>query len=222
MFAIGWAIYKLTIQFHRGEARLDVRAADVRARAGARGRDGRDLGDNVHASTPAYFAESFRPGAFFLPKAQVYGCVLAVVVLTALCAAPLHLARPGDPRRRHEPRRPRELVGVNPKTVAALTFAIGVAATGAGGSIIGVLYPFLPGSHYQWISRLLAIVVLGGMGSIGAPSSAALVLGIAETPHRPLHLAAWATAVPYVLVFVVLLARPQGLLGARLREDAVA
>ena len=29
-----------------------------------------------------------------------------------------------------------------------------------------MLYPFLPGSHYQWISRLLGIIVLGGMGSL--------------------------------------------------------
>jgi branched-chain amino acid transport system permease protein len=52
----------------------------------------------------------------------------------------------------------------------------------------------------------------------------ALVFGIAETmtsayvPHGP----SWATAVPYAIVFAVLLLRPQGLLGSRLREDAVS
>ena len=65
-----------------------------------------------------------------------------------------------------------ELVGVNVGAVAALAFALGVAAAGAGGSIVGVLYPFLPGSHYQWIARLLGIVVLGGLGSLPGAVSA--------------------------------------------------
>ena len=39
---------------------------------------------------------------------------------------------------------------------------------GASGAITGVLYPFVPGSHYQWIARLLAIVVLGA--GKGVPS----------------------------------------------------
>ncbi len=106
--------------------------------------------------------------------------------------------------------------------MAALVFAIGIATAGAGGAIVGVLYPFLPAAHYQWIARLLAIVVLGGMGSLGGAVLAALVFGIAETLTQAYISPAWATAVPYAIVFAVLLVRPQGLLGSKLREDAVA
>ena len=82
-----------------------------------------------------------------------------------------------------------------------------------------MLYPFLPGSHYQWIARLLGIIVLGGMGSLPGAVVGALLLGIAETATVSYISPAWATAVPYVLVIIVLLLRPQGLLGSRLRED---
>ena len=58
------------------------------------------------------------------------------------------------------------LMGIDTTAVAALAFAIGVATTGAGCPLISVLYPFFPASHYQWISRLLGIIVLGGMGSL--------------------------------------------------------
>jgi branched-chain amino acid transport system permease protein len=85
-----------------------------------------------------------------------------------------------------------------------------------------VLYPFVPGSHYQWIARLLAIVVLGGLGSLNGAVLGALMFGIAETLTAAYVSPAWATAVPYMIVFAVLLIRPQGLLGTRLREDAVA
>jgi branched-chain amino acid transport system permease protein len=111
------------------------------------------------------------------------------------------------------------LVGVNVASVSAMTFAVGVASAGAGGSIVSVLYPFLPGSHYQWIARLLGIIVLGGMGSLPGALLGALLLGVAEAMTVTYVSPAWATAVPYLLVFVVLLLRPQGLLGSRLRED---
>ena len=100
-----------------------------------------------------------------------------------------------------------------------MTFAVGVAATGAGGSIVSVLYPFLPGSHYVWISRLLGIIVLGGMGSLPGAVVGALLLGVGETLTTTYIGPEWATAVPFVIIFVVLLMRPQGLMGARLRED---
>ena len=112
-----------------------------------------------------------------------------------------------------------ELVGVNVGKVATLTFAIGVASAGAGGSIASVLYPFLPGSHYQWIARLLGIIVLGGMGSLPGAVVGALALGVAETMTVTYIGPEWATAVPYVVVIIVLLLRPQGLLGSRLRQD---
>jgi branched-chain amino acid transport system permease protein len=110
-------------------------------------------------------------------------------------------------------------VGVNVASVAALTFAVGVAVTGAGGSIVSVLYPFLPGSHYVWISRLLGIIVLGGLGSLPGAILGAVLIGLGETFTTTYIGPEWATAVPYVVIFIVLLARPQGLVGSRLRED---
>jgi branched-chain amino acid transport system permease protein len=85
-----------------------------------------------------------------------------------------------------------------------------------------VLYPFLPGSHYEWISRLLGIIVLGGMGSLPGALAGALLLGVAEAMTVAYISPAWATAVPYLFIFVVLLLRPQGLLGSRLREDVAS
>ena len=114
------------------------------------------------------------------------------------------------------------LVGISAAGTSALTFAIGTATTGVGGSILSVLYPFFPASHYDWISRLIGIIVLGGMGSLPGAVIGALLLGVGETMTTTYIGPEWATAVPYVLVIIVLLLRPQGLLGSRLREDVAA
>src|SRR5260221_581491 len=71
-----------------------------------------------------------------------------------------------------------QLLGVNSKMVAAFGFGLGVATAAAAGAVFGLISPFNPGSHYDLISRLLTIVVLGGLGSIGGSVIAPLVMGI--------------------------------------------
>ena len=176
-------------------------------------------GNTSHAVRTSYFNESYEFGAFFIPKALLYGSLVAIGVLTGLYA---FLTKTWTGRAiRASAINPTgaELVGVKVAAVAAMTFAVGIAVTGAGGSIVSVLYPFLPGSHYVWISRLLGIIVLGGMGSLPGAIVGALAIGIGETMVTTYIGPEWATAVPFVVIFIVLLVRPQGLMGARLRED---
>jgi branched-chain amino acid transport system permease protein len=219
MFVFGWLLYQTTV----GRIRRAPVAASVLLTFGValvlEGLMGSIWGNTSHSVRPAYFNQSFNIGDVFLPKAQVYGGILALIVLASLH---LFLTRTWTGRAiRASAVNPQsaELVGVKVGGVAALTFAIGVASAGAGGSIVSVLFPFLPGSHYQWIARLLGIIVLGGMGSLPGALIGALCLGVAEAMTVTYISPAWATAVPYVFVFVILLLRPQGILGTRLRED---
>ena len=219
MFVLGWLIYTATIR----PIRTAPPAASVLLTFGLalflEGLMGVIWGNTSHSVRPAYFDQSFELGDIFLPKAQVYGGLVAIVVLASLY---LVLTRSWLGRAiRASAVNPQgaELVGVKVASVAALTFAIGVASAGAGGAIASVLYPFLPGSHYQWIARLLGIIVLGGMGSLPGAVIGALCLGVAELMTVTYIGPEWATGVPYAFVFVVLLLRPQGILGTRLRQD---
>jgi branched-chain amino acid transport system permease protein len=219
MFAFGWLLYSATIR----RIRTAPVAISVLLTFGLalvlEGAMGSIWGNTSHAVRPPYANDSFAIGTLFLPKGQVFGGGVALVVLAGLY---LILNRTWLGRAiRASAVNPQgaQLVGVNVASVSALTFAVGVACTGAGGSIVSVLYPFLPGSHYQWIARLLGIIVLGGMGSLPGALLGALALGVAEAMTVSYVSPAWATAVPYLVVFVVLLVRPQGMLGSRLRED---
>jgi branched-chain amino acid transport system permease protein len=219
MFVFGWLLYNATVR----PIRRAPPAASVLLTFGLalflEGIMGVIWGNTSHSVRPAYSTDSFRIGELFLPKAQVYGGLVAIAVLTSLY---LVLTRSWLGRAiRASAVNPQgaELVGVNVASVAALTFAIGVASAGAGGAIASVLYPFLPGSHYQWIARLLGIIVLGGMGSLPGAVIGALCLGVAELMTVTYIGPEWATGVPYAFVFIVLLLRPQGILGTRLRQD---
>ena len=222
VFALGWVTYWVVVSPVRTAPMASTVLLTFGLALVLEGAMGEVWGNNSTAIRPAYGDESFTLGELFLPKAQVYGGLIAVLVLVLLWVVLTKTWLGRAIRAAATNPSSAELVGIKVAAVAALVFALGIAAAGAGGAITGVLYPFVPGSHYQWIARLLAIVVLGGLGSLNGAVLAALMFGLAETLTSAYVSPAWATAVPYAIVFAVLLIRPQGLLGTRLREDAVA
>jgi branched-chain amino acid transport system permease protein len=107
------------------------------------------------------------------------------------------------------------LVGIEVNRVAALTFGIGVAVTAVGGMMYGATSGgFNPNSGYDLISRLLAIIILGGLGSIGGAMVAAIFMTTAEA-LVDIWQPNWAVAVFYLALVVVLVVRPTGLFGRR-------
>jgi branched-chain amino acid transport system permease protein len=106
-----------------------------------------------------------------------------------------------------------ELLGVESKRVAALGFGLGAATAAAAGSVYGLLYPFNSGSHYDLISELLSIVVLGGLGSVGGAVIAALIVSTSSAVVATVFSPTWSSFTFFVILIVVLLVRPQGLFG---------
>lgn len=222
VFALGWVTYKVVVSPIRTAPMSSTVLLTFGMALVLEGAMGEIWGNNSTAIRPSYADESFTIGGIFLPKAQVYGGLIATLVLVLLWTVLTRTWLGRAIRAAATNPASAELVGIKVTSVAAVVFALGIAAAGAGGAITGVLYPFTPGSHYQWIARLLAIVVLGGLGSLNGAVLGALMFGIAEVLTSAYWSPQWATAVPYAVVFAVLLIRPQGLLGTRLREDAVS
>jgi branched-chain amino acid transport system permease protein len=222
MFGLGWVLYRTVVSRIRGQSPSMSVLLTFGIALVIEGVLNVVAGNKFKSATPSYFEESFTVGSIHLPKPQVYGFLAAVVVLAGLY---LVLTRTWTGRAiRATSQNPSAaaLVGVSAAGTAALAFALGSASAGVGGSILSVLYPFFPASHYDWISRLLGIVVLGGMGSLPGAMVGALILGLAETLTATYGSLRWSTLVFYLVIMVVLLVRPQGLFGARLREDGVA
>jgi branched-chain amino acid transport system permease protein len=222
MFALGWLLYRLVIVRVRGTSPAMSMLLTFGIALTIEGLLNITSGNYFRSATPSYFAQSFHIGQIVLPKAQVYGCLAALLVLGALY---LVLNRTWTGRAiRATAQNPSgaALIGIGAPTVAALSFAIGTATAGAGGSILSVLYPFFPASHYEWIARLLGIIVLGGMGSLRGALAGAMILGLAETMTATYGSLRWSTLVFYLVILLVLLFRPHGIFGTRLREDVVA
>jgi branched-chain amino acid transport system permease protein len=109
------------------------------------------------------------------------------------------------------------LLGVEAERVSALGFGLGAATAAAAGSVYGLLYPFNPGSHYDLISRLLSIVLLGGLGSIGGAVVGALIVSTSSAVVAATISPTWSEMTFFVILLVILLVRPQGLFGTTSR-----
>ena len=105
------------------------------------------------------------------------------------------------------------LMGANPVTIKTIAFGVGIAAASLAGALLISIAPVIPSADRDYIGRMFAITVLGGMGSIGGTLVAAAILGVAESLMATFFGPSWSLAVSFGILLVVLAVRPAGLFG---------
>jgi branched-chain amino acid transport system permease protein len=110
------------------------------------------------------------------------------------------------------------LVGIPTDRVAGYGFGLGLATAAIGGTALALDSTIYPSLHWRWIGPLMAIIVVGGLGSIPGTAIAAMVLGIAMSLLQIPLGTTWAQTVFYLALFATLAVRPQGFFGGRLAK----
>jgi len=175
---------------------------------------------NYQQLTVPYDTAGFAVGSLHVTYVYLFGFLLCLGI-QALLFLLLYRTRFGaSVRATMLDRSAARLIGIDVERVSAIAFGIGMATAAAGGVVFGITATFTPSSHYDLISRLLAIVVLGGLGSLRGAIVASLGMLVAEDITSVLVSPTWAAFVFFAVLVVVLVVRPQGLYGVRLRERA--
>jgi branched-chain amino acid transport system permease protein len=110
------------------------------------------------------------------------------------------------------------LLGIDTDKVAGYGFGLGLATAAIGGAALSLDSTIFPSLHWHWIGPLMAIIVVGGLGSIPGAAIAAMVLGILQSLLQLPLGTTWAQTVFYLALFGTLLVRPQGFFGGRLAQ----
>ncbi len=105
------------------------------------------------------------------------------------------------------------LMGANPVHIKTIAFGIGIAAASLAGALLITIAPVVPSTDRDYIGRMFAITVLGGMGSIGGTLVAAVLLGVIESLMSTFAGPSWSQAVSFGILLIVLAVRPAGLFG---------
>ena len=105
------------------------------------------------------------------------------------------------------------LMGANPVRIKTIAFGIGIAAASLAGALLITISPVVPSTDRDYIGRVFAITVLGGLGSIGGTLVASIILGVAESLMATFFGPSWSLAVSFGILLLALAVRPAGLFG---------
>jgi branched-chain amino acid transport system permease protein len=111
-----------------------------------------------------------------------------------------------------------QLVGVDLRHLYALTFGLGAACAGVAGGLLSTLQAINPTAGEPYTLQAFVVVILGGLGRVSATVVGGLVFGLVEVMAQsevPGLGAGWANAIAFAILVVVLVLRPQGLMGRR-------
>jgi branched-chain amino acid transport system permease protein len=167
---------------------------------------------------PAFWPGALVIGGLIITWDRVFAAGAGLVLLFALLA---FLSRTSWGQALNAVSQSREsaaIVGIDDRLAYTLAFALGGALAGGAGALVGPIYALSPSMGLVPDTQAFAIVVLGGMGSVGGSIIAALLLGVSENlfvalfpdPTRGLS---YAQAFSLLVLMLVLLIRPRGFFG---------
>lgn len=107
------------------------------------------------------------------------------------------------------------LMGVNVSMVSLVVFSISSALGVSAGALIGALLAIAPGVGESLAVKGFAVLILGGLGSIPGAIVGGLTLGVSEAMAAGFISSAYKDVIAFLVMIVVLLFRPEGLLGKR-------
>ncbi len=106
-----------------------------------------------------------------------------------------------------------QLMAADPVRIKRVAFAISIAIAGVAGALLIVIQPVEPSVGREYIGRVFAICVLGGLGSLPGTLIAAMLIGLMESFTSTFYGPSWSPAVAFGFLLLTLAVRPAGLLG---------
>ncbi len=106
-----------------------------------------------------------------------------------------------------------KLMAIDPVRIKRIAFGISIATASLAGAFLIIIQPVEPSVGREYIGRVFAICVLGGMGSLPGTLIAAMLIGIVESMTSTFYGPSWAPAVSFGFLLLTLAVRPAGLLG---------
>ena len=163
----------------------------------------------------SYIGITLHVGIVDLPLRLLVPCVLSLVLLAGL---QLFLSKTFMGRAImavSQDQLALQLMGANPVRIKRIAFAISMATCSLAGACLIIIQPVEPSIGREYIGRIFAICVLGGLGSIPGALIGAVLVGIAESITSTFYGPSWAPAVAFGFLLLTLAFRPAGLLGRR-------
>jgi branched-chain amino acid transport system permease protein len=160
-----------------------------------------------------YIGPSLHLGFVDLPLRMLVPCLVSLLLL---CGLQLYLSRTFIGRAIAAVSQDAEalrLMAADPIRIKRVAFALSIATASIAGALLIVIQPVEPSMGRDYIGRVFAICVLGGMGSFPGTLLGAMLLGVVESITSTFDGPSWSPAVAFGFLLLTLAFRPAGLLG---------
>ena len=160
-----------------------------------------------------YIGPTFRFGMVDLPQRMLVPFAVSIVMVVLL---QLYLSRTFIGRAImavSQDRLALQLMSANPGRIKRIAFGISIATASLAGAFLIIIQPVEPSVGRDYIGRVFAITVLGGLGSFPGMVTAALLLGIVESITATFYGPSWSPAVAFGILLLTLAFRPSGIMG---------
>jgi branched-chain amino acid transport system permease protein len=160
-----------------------------------------------------YIDYAYRFGQYSIPMRMLIPCVLSLLMLALL---QLFLTRTFTGRAIMAVAQDQlalQLMAADPVRIKRIAFSISIAIAALAGACLIVIQPVEPSVGREYIGRVFAICVLGGLGSLPGTLIAAMLLGVVESITATFYGPSWAPAVSFGFLLLTLAFRPSGLFG---------
>ena len=161
----------------------------------------------------SYIDTTWKLGFVDLPLRMLVPCVISLLMIGVL---QLYLSRTFTGRAImavSQDQLALSLMAVDPVRIKRIAFSISIATASMAGAFLIVIQPVEPSVGREYIGRVFAICVLGGLQSLPGTVIAAILLGIVESITATFYGPSWAPAVAFGFLLLTLAFRPPGLLG---------
>ena len=160
-----------------------------------------------------YIGASLHFGFVDLPLRMLVPCLVSLVMLAVV---QLFLGRTFIGRAIlavSQDRLALQLMAANPSRIKQVAFGVSIATASVAGALLIIIQPVEPSIGRDYIGRIFAICVLGGMTSFPGMLTGAMLIGIAESITSTFYGPSWAPAVAFGFLLLTLAVRPAGILG---------
>jgi branched-chain amino acid transport system permease protein len=161
----------------------------------------------------SYIGPTLRFGFVDLPLRMLVPCLMAVALFLAL---QYFLSRTFIGRAINAVAQDQgalALMAADPIRIKRIAFGISIATAALAGALLIVIQPVEPSVGREYIGRVFAICVLGGLGSLPGTMIGAVLLGVVESLTATFYGPSWAPAVAFGILLLTLAFRPSGILG---------
>jgi branched-chain amino acid transport system permease protein len=169
-----------------------------------------------YRTIPSPYSETvFRFSYFFLSALKLIVILVSLALFVALRWMLLRTSFGRNLRATAQDPVGAAAVGISSASIYTWTFALACALAAAGGVLVGAVFNIDPYMGQTGLLKGWVVIILGGMGNVTGAVIGGLTIGIIESLGTGLLGSGWAEAIAFSAMIVILLLRPQGLLGVR-------